>query len=226
METGNRNVATAAKRAALTALGGSLRIARTNAGLTQQAVAERLQVSAQTVRNWEAGRHEPAAQMIDALASMYGIPTEHLRKQGPRIRPEDLDPYPNRRVAVVPHLLRETREDAGMTQAQAARHSGVGLSSIRRYEQGTARPTGAVLRRLALVYGKPQHWFNSGKDGNAAAAESHDVDEVMAAYALAQPDLTARSKATIADFIRFTYQQQIKRNQECDACAWAEQMAS
>lgn len=68
METGNRNVAFAAKRAALAALGERLRAARTSAGLTQKTVAEQLEVSSQTVRNWEAGRHEPTEQMTDALA--------------------------------------------------------------------------------------------------------------------------------------------------------------
>ena len=137
-----------------------------------------------------------------------------------------MSPHASQRVAVAPNVLREAREASGLTQTEAAELSEVGLSSIRRYEQGLARPTTTALRRLALLYGKPQSWFNSDKGDNAATAETHYVDEVMVAYALAQPDLTARSKATIADFIRFNYQQQIKRDREGDACASAEHMAS
>ena len=67
MEKNNRKVASAAKQAALTALGERLRAARINAGLTQQKVAERLEVTPQSVRNWEAGRSEPAVEAVDTL---------------------------------------------------------------------------------------------------------------------------------------------------------------
>lgn len=90
METSNRNVASAAKRAALRALGGRLRAARISAGLTQQAVAARVKVSPQTVRNWEVGRHEPTEQVTDTLVSMYGIPSERLKRQTPGFGPGDL----------------------------------------------------------------------------------------------------------------------------------------
>ena len=43
----------------------------------------------------------------------------------------------------------------------------------------------------------------------------------MRTYMLARPDLTPLSVKTIANFILFKYQQQIKRNRERDACASA-----
>ena len=93
------------------------------------------------------------------------------------------------------------------------------LSKIRRYEQGIARPTGATVRKLALTYGKPLSWFNLDASDNPPPVETLSMDEAMRTYMLARPDLTPLSVKTIADFILFTYQQQIKRNRERDACA-------
>ena len=55
----NRPIASAAKHAALTNLGKTLRKARQQAGYTQQAAGEHIGVTGQTVRNWETGRNEP-----------------------------------------------------------------------------------------------------------------------------------------------------------------------
>ena len=96
------------------------------------------------------------------------------------------------------------------------------LSEIRRYEQGIARPTGAtVVRKLALTYGKPLSWFNLDASDNPPPVETLSMDEAMRTYMLARPDLTPLSLKTIANFILFTYQQQIKRYRERDACASA-----
>ena len=212
METSNRNVASAAKQTALTALGGRLRAARTSASLIQQTVAERLGVSPQTVRNWETGRHEPTEQATEALASLYGIPSEHLRRQTPGVHSGDQSHRPNQHVKVEPHLLTDAREASGLTRAEAAEHSGVSTASIRRYEQGKARPTRTTMRRLALIYGKPSSSFDPNGVDNTPVLETPYMDEAMHTYLLAQPDLTPLSVGTIADFILFTHQQQMKRS--------------
>ena len=226
MEIRNRNVASAAKQAALTALGARLRAARTSAGVTQQTVAQLLQVTPQTVRNWEAGRHEPTEQTIDDLAAAYGISLEHLRGQTLAGFPGDFPPHPNQRVSINPHLLRDTRGASGFSQVEAARESGIGLSSIRRYERGTAMPTGATVRKLTLICGKPLFWLISSEGDDMPAEEDSYMDEPMRAYAPAKPDLGRSSVRAIADFILFTHRQQIKRKREHDACASSKQMAS
>ena len=56
--------AVAARRAALAKLGTRLRRLRNDAALTQEAVAETIGVSTQTVRNWEMGRNEPSDDAV------------------------------------------------------------------------------------------------------------------------------------------------------------------
>lgn len=56
----------------------SLAAARVNAGMTQEEVAERLQVSKQTIVNWEKGRVIPGIPQIETLARIYKIPQDNI----------------------------------------------------------------------------------------------------------------------------------------------------
>ena len=56
----------------------SLEAARVNAGLTQDAAAERLSVSKQTLINWEKGRSEPSISQARLIESTYGIPLDNI----------------------------------------------------------------------------------------------------------------------------------------------------
>lgn len=56
----------------------TLAAARVNVGMTQEDVAQRLQVSKQTIINWEKGRTIPGIPEIEMLARIYGIPQENI----------------------------------------------------------------------------------------------------------------------------------------------------
>ena len=215
MDTAIRNVASAARQNALTGLGTRLRAARENTGLTQQAVAERLEVSAQTVRNWEAGRHEPTQETIAMLASLYCVQPRDLRADTPIPRDGPILRNPNQRVRVDPQLLVEARREAKLPQSKAAEQAGVRTASLRQYEHGKARPTRATLRRLAIAYGKPASWGDPElPPSETAATEPPHMDDALRTYLKVQPDLTAASVSAIADFILFTHQRQMSRNRE------------
>jgi len=57
----------------------SLAAARTNAGLTQMQVAEKLSVAVSTVRNWETGITTPNVTQAYALCELYGVPIDCLK---------------------------------------------------------------------------------------------------------------------------------------------------
>lgn len=95
MVSSDRNLAMAAKREALKAFGVRVRRARTKIGLTQEAVAELLGVSTQSVRNWEAGRTEPGAEVKSRLAALYQVSVDSLLSEDTpaEAEPQDgLDP--------------------------------------------------------------------------------------------------------------------------------------
>ena len=61
-------------------LGESLKEHRQRCGMTQEFVAESLNVSRQAVSKWETGAAEPATSNLLALAKLYGVdPGELLR---------------------------------------------------------------------------------------------------------------------------------------------------
>lgn len=57
-----------------------LKEARTNAGLTQEQVAEKIMVSRQTISNWENGRSLPDIVSMIKLSDLYQISLDELLK--------------------------------------------------------------------------------------------------------------------------------------------------
>lgn len=56
----------------------TLEAARVNAGLTQQMLAEKLNVTKNTIANWEKGISEPSATQFRAISEISGIPMDCL----------------------------------------------------------------------------------------------------------------------------------------------------
>lgn len=56
----------------------SLAAARVNAGLTQEDMAKKMNVSKQTIVNWEKGLSEPSISQSRELSMHYGIPLENI----------------------------------------------------------------------------------------------------------------------------------------------------
>lgn len=56
----------------------SLAAARVNANMTQAEAAKALQVSNQTIVNWEKGARKPSYATLKALSELYGIPINNI----------------------------------------------------------------------------------------------------------------------------------------------------
>ena len=56
----------------------TLKAARVNAGLTQLAVAEKLNISVATVKNWECAKTFPKQPHIEALCELYGVSYDNI----------------------------------------------------------------------------------------------------------------------------------------------------
>ena len=138
-----------------------LRKARLKAGSTQNAAANFLGTSTQTVRNWEAGRHKAPPCAISQLALFYATrEPELLKPDAPESLPT-LQPLRYNRVLTDPLKLADARQGMGLTLSEMAAYTGVSISSIRRYENGSANPRADTMETLAAVYGMPIEWFTS-----------------------------------------------------------------
>ena len=56
----------------------SLKAARTNAGMTQKELAENLDVTVDTVLNWESGKSEPKLSQLKRISELSGIPMDFI----------------------------------------------------------------------------------------------------------------------------------------------------
>ena len=56
----------------------SLAAARVNAGLTQEDVAQEMQISKQTVVNWEKGRVKPKLAQLEMMCRLYSIGLDNI----------------------------------------------------------------------------------------------------------------------------------------------------
>ncbi len=93
-----------------------LRDVRTERGISQEALAELLGVSRQTVSKWETGAARPSAGNLAALSEIFGLPVDAFVKND-WTAPEEAEPIvqvvevpapppaPRRRYALWPVLL-------------------------------------------------------------------------------------------------------------------------
>ena len=205
-------------RSALRTLGRRLQNARRQAGLTQRVVADELEVTPQTIRNWEAGRNEPPHRLRRQLADLYGATVPEIMGQDPAGHVAVLTP--SSRVDVDPARLRLARQRASLSQEQVSEQAGISRATLGRYERGSNKPTRANLETLATLYGRPLTWFvPRGRMLRAGEAETsvpaapatplmHD-DEVLEAYGTAQPDLPPEAVRSIADYIQFLHDREL-----------------
>ena len=96
-----------------------LAAARSAAGLSRAAVAERLGIHRQRVYDWEQGQSTPHARQLPALAAAVGVRASEL---------------------VVGRSLRSRRYAAGLTQEAAAAAVGVSRPEWSRWESGLRIP--------------------------------------------------------------------------------------
>ena len=70
-------------------LGEKLQTLRRSRGLSQEQLAEILEVSRQAVSKWENGTSDPSTSNLCALAKLYGIPVEELLHETQDEKSED-----------------------------------------------------------------------------------------------------------------------------------------
>jgi len=68
--------------------GEKLQKLRQKAGMSQDALAERLDVSRQAVSRWERDETMPETDKVVAMADLFGVTTDYLLRQGTKEEPQ------------------------------------------------------------------------------------------------------------------------------------------
>ena len=72
----------------MTELAKKICLLRTQAQMTQLTLAERLEVSRQTVSKWEIGTAQPELDKLVALSELFHVSTDYLLKSPTEVEPE------------------------------------------------------------------------------------------------------------------------------------------
>ena len=210
-----RSLKSSAKNIVLHRLGTRLKRARINSGKTQTEVGLLLDTSAKTVRNWGNGTHEPSPDTLRQLAQIYRIhSTDFLRNLDTAIAPQFRGPgFRYNRLPIDPRRLRKARQEAGLKQADVAEITGLSLSAISRYENGSANPAAFTLDVIATIYDRPPGWFTPlgffteedqrrfNASVNASPQKGPEEDLVITTYNNVMSEICEEDKQKIANFI-------------------------
>ena len=177
-----RSLAAGAKEALLRRLGDRLRRARTQARLTQFQAAQVVDVTPQTIRNWETGRNEPPAWAIGKLAEAYKTSENELLRDlntpfelpPPGLRfPYDRVFVDARKALTSPKRLRAYPTGCRLQdECQRQRHQALRKRHLQPYDENPSE-SGRHLRQTGwLVHGKrPFH-----RRGTAAIRSVNHMD--------------------------------------------------
>ncbi len=131
---------------------------RTQQGLSQLELAERLGVSRQSVSKWETGQSVPDLDKLIKLADLFGITVDELVREGERPQPPQPEPQGNQVVYVrEKHSLTSTQragicvEAAGLILALLG-VAGFGAISI-------LLGVGLILLGLPLLLARKHPWI-------------------------------------------------------------------
>lgn len=115
-------------------LGDHLRNKRLDLGLDRKSVADQIRVRRETVKKWESNETRPALPHIPRIIEFLGY-----------------CPYD----ATLPwrEKLKIWREALGFSQERLALTVGIHESTIQKWERGSHRPTGSLLRKMKLSIG-------------------------------------------------------------------------
>lgn len=106
-------------------------------GITQWAIAERLGVDPDTIRNWEAGRTSIEVRHYPALIALLGY--------NPLPEPTSLG-----------GAIQRARMSRGLSRKRLAALAGIDEASVRRMEEDTPRMAKPVQRSVLTVLGLQQ----------------------------------------------------------------------
>ncbi len=116
---------------------------RRRLGLTQNALAELIGVSAAAVTSWETGKTIPSRDNRRALAELSEKPLseveEELTRSGIMLPHEE---------AMSPEEIRQIRTAAGLSQRELAKEIGVSVNSVSNWETGRTAPRRASVKEL------------------------------------------------------------------------------
>ena len=142
-----------------------LKILRKKRGLTQQEVAEFLEMTQPVYQKWETGRTEPNFEKISMLACIFDVSIDYLLSEYSEISKERYLKFLKKRKKeeekknLFSVRLKELRLQHGFSQEELAEQIGIKQNSYSDWENGKCKPNYEKLEKIADFFGVSLDWL-------------------------------------------------------------------
>lgn len=165
-------------------LGEKIAEQRKKLGLSQEELAEKLNISQKSISKYELGNRKPQYKVLVRMAEYFGVTTDYLLgvTDSTENEPESsvTRKFGNR--------LRELRVSEGITQFQMAVILDTSKSNISKYEAGTVEPGMEKINEIARFFKvTTDYLFGMAKGGNTMLGKR--INELRRASGMTQEEL-------------------------------------
>lgn len=139
-------------------LGEKIAEQRKKLGLSQEELAEKLNISQKSISKYERGNRRPSYEVLTSMASLFGVSADYLLE------------LENGGETVFGEKIVEQRKRKGITQQELADALNISRSTLAGYEAENKKPSYKVLVRIAEYFGVTTDYL-LGAEGDAMGTE-------------------------------------------------------
>lgn len=139
-------------------LGEKIAEQRKRKGITQQELADALNISRSTLAGYEAENKKPSYKVLVRMAEYFGVTVDYL------LRSTDTQDFG---ICDSGNTIKELRTEAGMTQEELGMLLNVQNAAVSKYESGKVPLTGETLLKLSKIFNvSTDYLLGLAKGGN------------------------------------------------------------
>lgn len=138
-------------------LGEKIAEQRKKLGLSQEELAEKLNISQKSISKYELGDRKPMYKVLVRMAEYFGVTTDYL------LRSTDTQDFG---ICDSGNTIKELRTEAGMTQEELGMLLNVQNAAVSKYESGKVPLTGDTLLKLSKIFNVSTDYLLGAEEGN------------------------------------------------------------
>lgn len=130
---------------------------RKKLGLSQEELAEKLNISQKSISKYELGDRKPQYKVLVRMAEYFGVTVDYL------LRSTDTQDFG---ICDCGNTIKELRTEAGMTQEELGMLLNVQNAAVSKYESGKVPLTGETLLKLSKIFNVSTDYLLGAEEGN------------------------------------------------------------
>ena len=138
-------------------LGERIAEQRKKLGLSQEELAEKLNISQKSISKYKLGDRKPQYKVLVRMAEYFGVTVDYL------LRSTDTQDFG---ICDCGNTIKELRTEAGMTQEELGMLLNVQNAAVSKYESGKVPLTGETLLKLSKIFNVSTDYLLGAEEGN------------------------------------------------------------